>query len=218
MLKRKVMLGATAGLLGAFSIAGAAFAQEGSVDGSNPRDSIKDRVAEILGIDREDLDTAMRTAREEHREAQQDERLAALVEAGTITQEQADELDSWEDAKPEVMSELEHFGKGLHPAMMPPASDLSVEARVAALVEKELITQEEADAIVAWVTDRPEWLDELKGELRAEREGRGHSHPHRHGRGSGHHGFRGFGQYEQDPSGEGAGTNFVLPNGDEINI
>lgn len=218
MLKRKVMLAATAGLIGALAVAGAAFAQEGTVDGSNPRDSIKDRVAEILGVDREDLDTAMQTAREEYREARQDERLSTLIEAGTITQEQADELDAWEDEKPEVMSELKHFGKGRHPGMMPPANIESVEARVAALVERELITQEEADEIVAWVTDRPEWLDELKGELRAEREGRGHSHPHRHGRGSGHHGFMGFGQYEQAPSGEGSGTNFVLPNGDEINI
>ena len=216
MLKRKVMLGATAGLLGAFSIAGAAFAQEGPVDGSNPRDSIKDRVAEILGVDREDLDTAMRTAREEHREAKQDERLATLVDAGTITQEQADELDAWEDARPEAMSELKHFGKSRHPGMMPPTNDSSVEARVAALVEQELITQEEADAIVSWVNDRPEWLDELKGELRPERGGRGHSHPHRHDRGRGHHFPWGFGQFEQAPSDQG--TDFVLPNGDQINI
>ena len=93
------MLGTTAGLIGALALAGAAFADEGPADGG-PRDSMKDRVAEILGIDRADLDSAMSTARDEHKEAKQDERLAALVEAGTITQEQADEIDVWEDSKP----------------------------------------------------------------------------------------------------------------------
>ena len=61
-MKRKIMLGASAGLIGALAIAGAAFAHEGSGDG-NRGDSIKDRVAEILGIDREDLDSATNTGR-----------------------------------------------------------------------------------------------------------------------------------------------------------
>ena len=45
-MKRKIMLGVSAGLIGALAIAGAAFAQESPGD-SNPGDSIKDRVAEI---------------------------------------------------------------------------------------------------------------------------------------------------------------------------
>ena len=78
-MKRKIMLGATAGLIGALAIVGAAFAQEGPGD-SGPGDSIKDRVAEILGIDRETLDSAMKTARDWNRDANQEERLAVLVE------------------------------------------------------------------------------------------------------------------------------------------
>ena len=88
MINRKITLGVTAGLLGAFALAGAAVAQKGPVDGENPRDSIKDRVAEILG-------SAMKTAREEHRQAKQDERLAALEEAG-IDQLQEGEAVSFE--------------------------------------------------------------------------------------------------------------------------
>ena len=78
-MKRKIMLGATAGLIGALAIVGAAFAQEGPGD-SSPGDSIKDRVAEILGIDRETLDSAMKTAQDWNRDANQEERLAELVE------------------------------------------------------------------------------------------------------------------------------------------
>jgi hypothetical protein len=205
MLKRKVMLGATAGLLGALSIAGAAFAQEGPVDGSNPRDSIKDRVAEILGVERDALDDAMRTAREENRESKHDERLAALVEAGTITQEQADEWDAWNDEKPDVMNKLKRLGKRG-----------TLEQKLTYLVENEIITQAEADEVQAWVDAKPDWLDDLKDEIRPDRRGRGHSHPHRHDRGRGHHFPRGIGQFEQAPSDQG--TDFVLPNGDQINI
>ena len=227
MFKRKITLGVTAGLLGAFALAGAAFAQEGPVDGEHPRDSIKDRVAEILGIDREDLDSAMSTARDEHREEKQDERLAALVEAGTITQEQADEIDAWEDAKPEIMDDLKKLAREYGGVK----GDLA--ATIATLVEQEVITQAEADEIAAWTDAKPDYLDDLREEMRpardndrdgdGERDGRrgrrGHGRHHRggpegreHGRGPGGPGYQ-----QQSPEG-GTGTSFTLPNGSELNI
>jgi hypothetical protein len=216
MFKRKIMLGATAGLIGALAIAGAAFAQEGPTDG-NPGDSIKDRVAEILGIDRESLDSAMSTAREEYREARHDERLAALVEAGTITQEQADEIDAWRDARPEVMEELKRLGR-VHGS----PDDNSIEVRLAVLVEQEVITQAEADEVIAWIEAKPEYLDELRAELKSGRDGEGQRGRHGHGR---HHpGNRGQGRgpggpgfEKQFPQAE-SGTSFTLPNGSEINV
>ncbi|MBT3994395.1 MAG: hypothetical protein HOF01_01195 [Chloroflexi bacterium] len=225
MFKRKITLGVTAGLLGAFALAGAAFAQEGPVDGENPQDSIKDRVAEILGIDRDALDTAMSTARDEHREAQHDERLATLVEAGTITQAQADEIDAWEDAKPEVMNDLKQLGPA-HDT----GNDVSIEARLAALVEQEVITQAEADEIAAWTEAKPDYLDDLRQELKGDRDGEdrrgrhGHGRHHRgnnghegrsQGRGPGGPGPRDFGQSVPE---SGSGTSFTLPSGDEISV
>jgi len=211
MIKRKITLGVTAGLLGAFALAGAAFADEGPADGGK-HDSVKDRVAEILGIERETLDSAMSTARDEHREAKQDERLAALVEAGTITQAQADEIDAWEDSRPEVMDELKRLGRGHNTG-----DDNSIEARLAALVEQEVITQAEADEITAWNDAKPDYLDELREEMRpdrgGERDGRRGRHGHGpHGRGPGGPGFN-----QQAPD-AGTGTSFTLPNGDEINV
>jgi hypothetical protein len=226
MFKRKIMLGATAGLISALAVAGAAFAQEGSADG-NPQDSVKDRVAEILGIDREALDAAMQTAREEHREAKQDERLAALVEAGTITQEQADEIDVWQDTRPEVMNELKKLGRGHQTG-----TDNSIEARLAALVEQEVITQAEADAVIAWNEAKPDYLDDLRAELRSERDGNGNRdgrpqrgrHPHsRHHRGNNgpqrggpqSGGTHDFGQQAPD---SGTGTSFTFPDGSEVSL
>ncbi|HCI85545.1 MAG TPA: hypothetical protein DHV68_01735 [Dehalococcoidia bacterium] len=172
MITRKITLGVTAGLLGAFALAGAAVAQKGPVDGENPRDSIKDRVAETLG-------SAMKTAREEHREAKQDECLAALEEAGTITQEQADEIDQWEDAKPEIMSDLKKLAR-----QYGGVKD-DFEATLSTLVEQEVITQAEADEVTAWIHSKPAYLEELRGDRDGKlRHGHG-KHRHGHGRGPG---------------------------------
>ena len=182
-MKRKIMLGATAGLIGALAIAGAAFADGGPADGTRG-DSIKDRVAEILGIDREDLDSAMKTARDEYRDAKQEEKLANLVEQEVITQTQADEIDAWRDAGPDALDQLKLTGRGLAHGMMPPVDENAVEARLDALVEQEVITQDDSDEILAWYNDKPEYLDDLHQELRGERDGR---------RGHRNHGRRGFG-------------------------
>jgi hypothetical protein len=219
MIKRKLMLGTTAGLIGALAIAGAAFADEGPADGG-PRDSMKDRVAEILGIDRADLDSAMSTARDEHKEAKQDERLAALVEAGTITQEQADEIDVWEDSKPEIMDSLKRLAKEYGGVR----GDL--EATLATLVEQEVITQAEADEVTAWTEAKPDYLDELRAEMRPDRDGerrgrpgRGHGHG-RHHRGGPNapRGFEGGAPQGQQAPDSGTGTSFTFPDGSEVNL
>ena len=222
-MKRKIMLGVSAGLIGALAIAGAAFAQESPGD-SNPGDSINDRGAEILGINRETLDSAMKTARDENRDARQEEKLVALVAQDVITQAQADEIDAWQDARPEVVDELKGLGggKGRGYGTMPPTDENDVEARIAALVEQEVITQADADEILAWHEAKLECLADLRQELRGERDGqRGQRGRHgRPGRGGprnfgGPRGFGGFGQQAPD---SGSGTTFTLPNGSEINF
>ena len=217
MFKRKLMLGTTAGLIVALAIAGAAFADEGPADGG-PRDSMKDRVAEILGIERDDLDSAMSTARDEYKQAKQDERLAALVENGVITQEQADEIDVWEDSKPEIMDNLKKFAREYGRVK----GDL--EATLATLVAQEVITQAEADEVIAWTEAKPEYLDELREEMRGakdhdgEGEGRRGRHPHsrHHTKGNGPRGN--FGHQGEVAPDSGTGTSFTFPDGSEVNL
>lgn len=218
-MKRKIMLGATAGLIGALAVAGAAFAHEGPGDG-NRGDSVKDRVAEILGIDREDLDAATMTARDEYRDAQQEEKLAALVEQGVITQEQADEIDAWQDAKPEALDALKLNGNGRGRGGMPPVDEAAIQARLSALVEQEVITQADADEILAWHDAKPDYLDELRQDLRSERDGqRGRQGRHHRG-GRGFRGHGGFGQFGQQAPGSesGTGATFTFPDGTEVNF
>ena len=218
MFKRKITLAITAGLLGAFALAGAALAHEGPVDDEKPRDSIKDRVAEILGIDRESLDTAMSTAREEHREASQNERLEALVEEETITQAQANEIEVWQDSKPEVMDGLMKLERS-----RTRRDSVSIEARLTILVEKEVISQTEANAITAWTESKPDFLDDLREELKGWRDGEGrrgrHHHSERHHRSGFEDRKQGRGQAFKQAVPEAApSTSFTLPNGDEISI
>lgn len=178
MISRKLIVGAASGLMGALALAGAVFAQEDSPNNENPRNAINDRVAEILGIEREDLDSAMQVARKEHHEKKREEHLSALVEAGTITQEQADEIKAWQDNKPEVMNKLNKLklndlknrrakkdfrkpDKKKHEIKHGFANKLST------LVEKELITQIEANEVIAWLEEKPDYAVNLRKERKA---------------------------------------------------
>ena len=65
MFKRKITLSVITGLLGALAISGTVFAQEKQSD-STPDNSVNERIAEILGVERETLDSAIKTARKEY--------------------------------------------------------------------------------------------------------------------------------------------------------
>ena len=166
MFKRKITLSVITGLLGALAISGTVFAQEKQSD-STPHNSVNERTAEILGIERETLDSAIKTARKEYREAKQNKSLARMVEAGTISQEQANEIDTWKDNKPEVIDRLKKLVRENGGAKRPPEANLSN------LVEKEVITQAEADEISAWKDAKPSYLNKLRDSLKDRRDMKG---------------------------------------------
>ena len=175
MFKRKITLSVITGLLGALAISGTVFAQEKQSD-STPDNSVNERIAEILGVERETLDSAIKTARKEYREAKQNKSLTGMVEAGTISQEQANEIDTWKDNKPEVIDRLkelvrENGGVKRHPE--------------ANLVEKGVITQAEADEILAWKDAKPSYLNKLRESLKYRRDMKGPKC--RHGQARNHH-------------------------------
>ncbi len=63
-----------------------------------------ERVAEILGIDEEDLAAAFKQARQEMREDVFIDRVNQAVTGGLITPEQGEEIITWWEQKPEVLS------------------------------------------------------------------------------------------------------------------
>ena len=165
--------------VGVVSLAGVGLASAHGPGDNNSevRDEIQNRVAEILEIDATDLGDALQQAREEHKTAEMDTRLDQAVADGTITQEEADEIRAWLDDRPEVLDELK--GEGGHHGPGQDSGGDGLEVRLAELVEDGTITQAEADAALAWSTDRPEAMSEIRPERpdRGEREGerdRGH--------------------------------------------
>ncbi|MBT4073881.1 MAG: hypothetical protein HOC77_00320 [Chloroflexi bacterium] len=204
---KKTLKIAVAGVgVGVVSLAGAGLASAHSSGDGERQDEIQDRVAEILGVDATDHGSALDQAREESRDAAMDERLDQAVVDGTITQEEADEIRDWLDARPEVLDEL----KGHGPRHSKDGAGL--EARLATLVEDGTITQAEADAAISWSESRPEAMEDLRPE-----KGEGEGHRGRgHDRGPG----RGF-QQRVDPGEDGeigrfGGFRFQLPPGFEV--
>ena len=98
MRKRWIVVTALAGVLTLGILGGTALAHS---DGdSNRSASIHSRVAEILGIDDQQVLDAFQQAAQEQREARIQHRFDDLVESGTLTREQADDMLAWLDARP----------------------------------------------------------------------------------------------------------------------
>ena len=140
-------------------------AQDGDAD--NGKRSFPERVAAILGLETETVEDAFTQAKDKIREEHQDAVFAKLVENGTLTQDEADAIEEWKDAQPEVtfnLSDNGRFGKrgfgsrgfgGDHGWMV------ISEDTLAALVEKEVLTQQDADALQGWYDDQPDAITKL---------------------------------------------------------
>ena len=169
-IKRWLIIPAVAGLAAVAALGGVAAA---SSSGGGETGS---RVAEILELDEETVTDAFKQATQQRLDEALQARLDKLVEAGRITQEQADELKAWYDERPEgVPGSGFGFGKrGFHRGggdvgslvaeilevdeqtvadAIDQARDEQFQARLDQAVEDERITQEKADAIAERYAD-----------------------------------------------------------------
>ena len=92
-----------------------------------------------------------------------DEMLDKLVQDGKITQEQADQLKTWEAAKPDPKADPQKFEEWLKsrpniPSLRPPGppTRLNMNEMLDNLVKDGKITQEQADQLKAWEAARPD--------------------------------------------------------------
>jgi hypothetical protein len=100
MRKRLVIVGITIGLLAAGVLGGTVLAAGDGENGGRGSGLIS-RVAEILGLEEQQVQDAFNQARGEIQDERLEEKLAKAVEDGYLTQEQADQLREWHDARPE---------------------------------------------------------------------------------------------------------------------
>lgn len=104
MKKRWIIVSVVMAALAIALTGGAILAQDEDEDGSK---SFAGRVAEILGLQEDTVADAMQQAKEDMRDEAVKAKLDALVEAGEITQEEADEYLEWLESRPDV-----NFGGG----------------------------------------------------------------------------------------------------------
>ncbi|HLB27965.1 MAG TPA: hypothetical protein VJK47_02010 [Dehalococcoidales bacterium] len=102
--KKKVILLALLAALVLISIGGVVIAQaaEGASGNATQLKTIMARVAEILGIDQQKVEAAFEQAKNEAQADALKNRLQALVDAGKITQAQADAYLKWSQSKPDM--------------------------------------------------------------------------------------------------------------------
>ncbi len=163
-----------------------------------PRDTIIARVAEILGIQQEALENALKQAQQEQWQKALETKLNQMVEKGVVTQEQAQAFLNWLKARPDIPGLRGMYGFGpLRLWAMRPGIDGKQDetlARVAEilgideqklvdafkqarqeqqqkaldkwlkkLVEKGVLTEEQAKAYRDWVESRPEGAPGILG-------------------------------------------------------
>src|SRR4030066_1145029 len=115
------------------SIPAIALAQEDETP--ERRGALIAQVAAILGIDQQELENVMKQAQIELRQETLDARLQELIAEGTLTQQQANELESWLNARPDVPN-------------IPPR-------QIKEALEKGVITQEQEDKLKAGAGPKP---------------------------------------------------------------
>ena len=176
-MKKKLFASAAIGTAGLVALTGAAFAKTDGVDTS---ETIKDRVAEILGVSSDELDDAYDQARAEQRAEKLAEKLASAVEEGLITQEEADAVTAWFEARPEFLDDIQGQGRlRLHYS----ADSERYEEVLARLIENEVVTEEQAQEFRDWVAAAPTSTLEAIGPIGVEGGPgmRGHMRGHGHG-------------------------------------
>jgi hypothetical protein len=111
-----------------------------------PGDSaMLDRVAQILGIDKQKLADAFKQAGTETAQKRMDDMFAKLVTSGKLTQAQADQYKAWLKAKP---ADVPGFGFGQ-------GDPAKVNDMMSKLLTDGKITQAQYDAWKSWLAQKP---------------------------------------------------------------
>ena len=116
MRKRYWLTGTIVAAVMVLGIMGGVVMAQETDDGDSEKQSFAARVADTLGLDETTVQDAMDEAREEMREEALQAKLDRLVENGHMTQEQADEYETWIESRPDGLSPklFGGFGKKHH--------------------------------------------------------------------------------------------------------
>lgn len=119
--------------------AGAVFAQDNKESPDN--NPVISRVAEILGIDKQQLVDAFKQAIKEEGQQRLDQRLQNMIDEGKITAEEAAEYKAWLEARPDIRI---------------PVRALIFDDQLQELIDAGKITGEEAALYKEWLQSKPD--------------------------------------------------------------
>ena len=99
--KKLIVIAVLAAVLLAGSMGGVALAQTDNGDDDQPK-TLMERVAEILGVDQQELEDAFDQAKSEMRDEALDSYLEGLIAEGEINEEEAEQYKTWWQGKPDM--------------------------------------------------------------------------------------------------------------------
>ena len=99
--KRFIIIAVIVALVLVGTVAGVALAQTSDGSTPTPAKTFAARVAAILGIDQQKVEDAFAKAKSDMSDEALTARLDALVKSGKITQQQADQYESWWQSRPQ---------------------------------------------------------------------------------------------------------------------
>ena len=111
MRKRGIIAVLLVGVVALGVTGGVVLAQEDGAGDDSSKRSFAARVAEKLGLDESQVQEAFDEVRRDMADEAIDRKLARMVEAGRLTQEEADEIKAWSDSRPDSLSRGFPFGK-----------------------------------------------------------------------------------------------------------
>ena len=157
MKRKSLIVLLSVGALALASVGGAIIV---TADSGTDKEGIRDRAAEILGVEPSDLTDALSQARQEAADAKIEELIDSAVTDGDITESEATEIKDWLADRPDVS--LMNGWRGRFGLMwLYSGGSEKAEAFLDKLVEAEKITEEEQTAYTEWLDDRPDAVDQL---------------------------------------------------------
>ena len=178
MKRKSLIVFLAAGALALASIGGVVIA---NADSGTGKGGIRERAAEILGVESSALKDALAQAYQEAVDAKIEAFIDSAVADGDITESEATEIRDWLADQPELSGPDGRRGKfGL--SWLHHDGNSKAGAILDKLVEKGLITEDEVTAYTEWLDERPDAVDELLPTQN--KSDRGRLKRHGHGKGS----------------------------------
>ena len=157
MNRKSLIVLLSVGVLALASVGGVIIA---NADSGSDKEGIRERAAEILGVEASDLKDALAQAHQEAVDAKIEAFIDSAVADGEITEGEATEIRDWLADQPELSGLDGRRGKfGL--IWLHQDGNSKAGAILDKLVENGTITEDELTAYTGWLDERPDAVDQL---------------------------------------------------------